>query len=1217
MNTIFNKMKNINFGKCRFYIWIWVCIFINSTLISALQIAKAQVSNYTFASSTGTYTPITGHGIMYGSWDDNYMAPITLPFNFNYNQIPFNTVSVNCNGYITFGNASNPSSNACGLQNTSCSFYSIAAYAADLQGSSVSNIMDTVIGTTPNRKFIVQWTDCDHYGNNNADHWSFQIVLYETTNVIQVIYGPCTTVNTMGANTCSYTSLESGDCGLLGGAYYDFNLRSVTNGTNTWATSAAGTTIADVCNMSPTNIPSLGLTYTWTPPAPTPMLYVSSTTNFVNNLITLGQNSINNKILQVQVVTSGSLSPISVSSLKLSTTGCNNPGVDLTNAKVYYTGMDNSFSTTNLFGTVSNPNGIYTVNGTATLNSSVNYFWVAYDVSPMAVYGDSLKGCCLQITGTGNMGIQVPTLSCPAGVQYINIPQGTWTPLNNLAPHQNGGVMMLLSDGTVICKTASGVDTYGNIWDRLTPDSHGSYVNGTWSQIASMINTRLYFSSKMMMDGRIYVAGGEYGSGGGAGEIYNPLTDSWNPLPSVGHTISDANSEILPNGKILQAMVTFDSSWNLAACKIYDPATNTYSPPVVAHGMHNESMWVKLPDNSIMYVDRDQTTSERYIPSLNQWVVDGNLPVSLYDPYGSETGPGFLLPDGRAFYIGATGHTAYYTPSGNNSPGTWAAGPDVPNAQGMPDAAGAMMVNGKILIAVSPVPINTDHFPPPTTFYVFDYLLNTFTLVNAPDGNINANISCYVTNMLVLPDGTILYSQQQQANSNQYYVFKPAGSPVAVGKPTIGSIIQTSCDSFKVTGTLFNGITEGAAYGDDSQNETNYPIVRITKDTNVYYCRSFNWNRTGVMTGNLADTTKFSLPANLPHGIYYLRVVANGNPSDSVQFIPFPILSSTQNPASICSGTTFIYSTTALPNGTTFTWTRPAVTGISNTAITIPQSGNPNEILVNTTSNPITVVYIYSLTHNGCSDTVNVSVTVNPVPTPSISANGATTFCQGSSVNLSTGIFSTYSWSNSNTSNSISVTASGTYIVTVTANNSCTATAAQVVVVNPLPVVSFNGLPDTICVNGGIRNLSGSPAGGSYSGSGITSNSFNPATANLGNDTIKYTYTDGNNCSNTFAHVVHVEICTGIDQFVETGNGFTIYPNPASGSATLLFLSNKKENVALRIMDVTGRIIFAETVSTSIGGNRFEMNLSGISQGVYLISLQRSEGILQSKLVVQ
>src|SRR3954449_984034 len=106
----------------------------------------------------------------------------------------------------------------------------------------------------------------------------------------------------------------------------------------------------------------------------------------------------------------------------------------------------------------------------------------------------------------------------------------------------------------------------------------------------------------------------------------------------------------------------------------------------------------------------------------------------MYDPYGGELGAAFLLPDGRAFFLGAVGHTVFYAPSGNANPGVWTRGPDIPNAQGTPDAPAAMMPNGKILCAVSPVPTSANHFPTPTSFYEFDSVSNSFAAVNGPTG---------------------------------------------------------------------------------------------------------------------------------------------------------------------------------------------------------------------------------------------------------------------------------------------------------------------------------------------------------------------------------------------------------------------------------------------------------------------------------------------------
>lgn len=97
----------------------------------------------------------------------------------------------------------------------------------------------------------------------------------------------------------------------------------------------------------------------------------------------------------------------------------------------------------------------------------------------------------------------------------------------------------------------------------------------------------------------------------------------------------------------------------------------------------------------------------------------------------------------------------------------------------------------------------------------------------------------------------------------------------------------------------------------------------------------------------------------------------------SVIVKPSAVLSSTLTPNAICSNTAFTYTPTSATSGVTYSWTRAGVGGISNAAVTTPQSSNPNETLVNTTSSPINVVYAYSTTKDGCSTTQNVTVKVN------------------------------------------------------------------------------------------------------------------------------------------------------------------------------------------------------------------------------------------------
>src|ERR1017187_3810404 len=473
--------------------------------------------------------------------------------------------------------------------------------------------------------------------------------------------------------------------------------------------------------------------------------------------------------------------------------------------------------------------------------------------------------------------------------------EGIWTALANTAP---GGVetMLLLSDGTVMAQNGGGTG-----WYSLTPDSAGHYVNGTWTTRVSMHYSRLYYSSDVLEDGRVFVAGAEYGNGTTNAEIYEPVGDSWsivsipagiinknNTIGGQGQNTEgfvDSDSVILNNGKVL---ILPNGTASFGETVIYDPVANSWSSSTLFRGNNeDEACSVKLPDDSILLVDSGGTTSERYIPASNSWVNDGTVPVTLYDPYGTEQGPAFLLPNGKTFFIGSPPHTAIYTPSGNTSPGTWIAGPNIPGNLGAPDAPAAMMFNGKILCALSPTPFTltgTNYvFTTPSYFYEYDYTVGavgSFTQIHAPGGGFSRNQVTYNDRMLDLPDGTVLFTD----GGGQLYVYQPDGSPIVSGKPTIYGVSWNTDGSLHLTGTLFNGISQGVSYGDDVQMDSNYPLVRFTSGGSVYYGRTYNWSSTSVATGGSVVSTEVAVPVTLPAGFYNLQVVANGIASDPVSF---------------------------------------------------------------------------------------------------------------------------------------------------------------------------------------------------------------------------------------------------------------------------------------------------------------------------------------------
>src|SRR4051794_5907835 len=94
---------------------------------------------------------------------------------------------------------------------------------------------------------------------------------------------------------------------------------------------------------------------------------------------------------------------------------------------------------------------------------------------------------------------KVPVIPRLENLESRQLLSGTWTPLAQSAP---GGVgtMMLMPDGAVIAP----INAASTTWAKLTPDSAGSYINGTWSLLANAHDSRLYNATQVLPDGRLF-----------------------------------------------------------------------------------------------------------------------------------------------------------------------------------------------------------------------------------------------------------------------------------------------------------------------------------------------------------------------------------------------------------------------------------------------------------------------------------------------------------------------------------------------------------------------------------------------------------------------------------------------------------------------------------------------------------------------------------------
>lgn len=165
---------------------------------------------------------------------------------------------------------------------------------------------------------------------------------------------------------------------------------------------------------------------------PAPMTYTSSTTT--QNSSNVAVNSTNNQIIGLQVVTSGSLSPLDLTSIAVNTNGSNSLS-DITNVKCYYTGTSSTFATTTQFGTTQAAAASLTFTGTQTLSAGPNYFWITYDIPVTATAGNVVDAECTQITLGGSN--YAPTITAPAGNRMIEIPPviiGTASTTNQSLP---------------------------------------------------------------------------------------------------------------------------------------------------------------------------------------------------------------------------------------------------------------------------------------------------------------------------------------------------------------------------------------------------------------------------------------------------------------------------------------------------------------------------------------------------------------------------------------------------------------------------------------------------------------------------------------------------------------------------------------------------------------------------------------------------------------
>ncbi|HET6991516.1 MAG TPA: T9SS type A sorting domain-containing protein, partial [Bacteroidia bacterium] len=261
-----------------------------------------------------------------------------------------------------------------------------------------------------------------------------------------------------------------------------------------------------------------------------------------------------------------------------------------------------------------------------------------------------------------------------------------------------------------------------------------------------------------------------------------------------------------------------------------------------------------------------------------------------------------------------------------------------------------------------------------------------------------------------------------------------------------------------------------------------------------------------------------------------------------------------------------------------------------------------------------TGIYWVDVTNgNGCVSRDSVTVTINSNPIVDLGPDAT----QCGSATLDAGNpGATYLWSDNSTNQTLTVSASGTYSVLVTFSGGCTASDAINITINPLPTVTLNFPNDTVCLNGGMFNLTGeSPSGGTWSGNGVSGSTFDPQVPGVGFTLITYTYSDLNGCSAMDTSSLWVDVCNGVSDNVSLTN-MNVFPNPNNGHFTLE-INHASGNGLLLVTDALGQVISSENVVTANGSLTKEIDLGIYANGIYFIHFTTSTENTVQKISVQ
>ncbi|MCE3294919.1 MAG: type sorting protein [Crocinitomicaceae bacterium] len=379
----------------------------------------------------------------------------------------------------------------------------------------------------------------------------------------------------------------------------------------------------------------------------------------------------------------------------------------------------------------------------------------------------------------------------------------------------------------------------------------------------------------------------------------------------------------------------------------------------------------------------------------------------------------------------------------------------------------------------------------------------------------------------------------------------PAAANLRIRFRATGSTTQYRIDDVKLVATA--GCSNPTINPSGSVSICQGNSVTLTSSPGVSYL----WS-TGATTQSISVNTSgnYTVTVTAANGC----VTTSAPTTVTVKPLPSNVVNAS-GPLTFCEGGSVVL--TAAESGASYSWSN----GSNNQSITVSNSGT----------------FSVTVTENGCSATSSpITVTENDNPEPEITLLGDPIFCEGGSVQMTTGSYASYLWSNGAATQTTAATAAGSYTVTVTDANSCSGTSDAVTVyTRALPIISA-GNDVAICA-GGSADLHAAVIAndlfiseyveGSGNNKYIEIYNGTGATVNLGDYRLR-TYSNGNSVPN-FDNLLSGTLAPG-QTVVYKNASASIYSGTATSLSSMVFNGNDAV-VLYRVstgsnVDIFGRI---------------------------------------------